>query len=181
LSTSELAQAANVLQQGGIVAYPTESCFGLGCDPANESAVLRLLRLKERDIKTGLILIAATVEQLSPYAATFPRKALVTWPGPYTWLLEPTPSAPAWITGNHDRIAVRVTSHPQAAALCRQAGMAVVSTSANRAGQPSAKSHDEVSRCFGNEIDYVLPGEIGSLERPTPITDGVTGEIIRPG
>ena len=180
MSTSELAQAANVLHQGGIVAYPTESCFGLGCDPANESTVLRLLGLKQRDVEKGLILIAGTVEQLSPYVATLPRKALVTWPGPYTWLLEPTPSAPAWITGNHARIAVRVTAHPPAAALCRQDGIAIVSTSANHAGQSPAKSHDEVSRCFGNEIDYVLPGEIGKLERPTPITDGVTGKIIRP-
>jgi L-threonylcarbamoyladenylate synthase len=175
-----VVQAANVLHQGGIVAYPTEACFGLGCDPTNESTVSRLLGLKEREVEKGLILIAATVEQLSPYVATFPRKALVTWPGPYTWLLESTPSAPAWITGGHDRIAVRVTSHPQAAALCRQAGISIVSTSANRAGRPPTKTHDEVSRCFGDEIDYVLPGEIGKLERPTPITDGITGKIIRP-
>lgn len=180
MSTSELAQAAKVLQQGGIVAYATESCFGLGCDPTNESAVLRLVHLKQRDVKKGLILIAASAEQLSPYVATFPRKALVTWPGPYTWLLEPTPSAPAWIVGDHERIAVRVSAHPQALALCRQAGMAIVSTSANREGQPAAKSCDQVLQHFGNEIDYVLPGEIGKLENPTPITDGITGEIIRP-
>lgn len=177
---SELVQAASVLRQGGIIAYATESCFGLGCDPTNESTVLRLLGLKEREVEKGLILIAATVEQLSPYVATFPRKALVTWPGPYTWLLEPAPSAPSWITGGHDRIAVRVTSHPQAAALCRQVGISIVSTSANRAGESPAKSVDEVSRCFGDQVDYVLPGEIGKLENPTPITDGVTGEIIRP-
>lgn len=180
MSTPDLAHAANVLHQGGIVAYPTESCFGLGCNPTNESTVSRLLDLKRREVEKGLILIAADIEQLSPYVATFPRKALVTWPGPYTWLLEPTPSAPAWITGGHDRIAVRVIAHPQAAALCRQAGMAIVSTSANRAGELPAKSRDEVSRYFGDDIDYVLPGEIGKLERPTPITDGITGEIIRP-
>ncbi len=181
MSTSELAQAANVLHQGGIVAYPTESCFGLGCDPTNESTVLRLLGLKERDVEKGLILIAADVEQLTAYVATFPRKALVTWPGPYTWLLEATASAPAWITGSHPRIAVRVTSHPQAAALCRQAGISIVSTSANRGGESPAESAGEVSRYFGDQIDYVLPGEIGKLEKPTPITDGVTGKIIRPG
>ncbi len=181
MSTSELAQAANVLHQGGIVAYPTESCFGLGCDPTNESTVLRLLGLKERDVEKGLILIAADVEQLTAYVATFPRKALVTWPGPYTWLLEATASAPAWITGSHPRIAVRVTSHPQAAALCRQAGISIVSTSANRGGESPAESAGEASRYFGDQIDYVLPGEIGKLEKPTPITDGVTGKIIRPG
>jgi L-threonylcarbamoyladenylate synthase len=181
LSTPDLAHAANVLHQGGIVAYATESCFGLGCDPTNESTVLRLLGLKQRDVESGLILIATAVEQLSPYVARFPRKALVTWPGPYTWLLEPTPSAPVWITGSHARIAVRVTSHPQAAALCRQAGISIVSTSANRGGESPAESADEVARCFGDQIDYVLPGEIGKLEKPTPITDGVTGKIIRPG
>jgi L-threonylcarbamoyladenylate synthase len=175
----ELALAAAALRRGGIIAYATESCFGLGCDPQNRAVVLRLLRLKRRALTKGLILIAAEPRQLAPYVAHFPRKALASWPGPHTWLLQPTATAPSWIRGRHPRIAVRVTRHEQAAALCHAAGMALVSTSANRAGERPARSYRQVLRLFGDELDYVLPGRIGELKAPTPITDAVTGEVVR--
>lgn len=175
----ELAIAASVLRAGGIVAYATESCFGLGCDPRDRQAVMRLLRIKRRPVGKGVILVAANIEQLEPYVARFPRKALTTWPGPYTWLLEPSTSAPRWICGQHPRIAVRVTGHAQAAALCLAADMAIVSTSANRAGQRPARSYREVQRRLGVELDYVLRGRIGDLRGPTSITDAATGKIVR--
>jgi L-threonylcarbamoyladenylate synthase len=175
----ELALAAAALRRGGIVAYATESCFGLGCDPRNRRAVLRLLRLKQRAPTKGLILIAADPQQLAPYVAHFPHKALASWPGPHTWLLSPTATAPPWIRGRHPRIAVRVTRHPQAAALCQAAGMALVSTSANRAGEHPARSYRQVLRRFGSALDFVLPGRIGDLKAPTPITDAITGQVVR--
>ncbi len=175
----ELAIAASVLRAGGVVAYATESCFGLGCDPRDRQAVMRVLRIKGRSVGKGLILIAANIEQLESYVARFPRKALTTWPGPYTWLLEPSPSAPRWIRGQHPRIAVRVTDHAQAAALCQAAGMALVSTSANRAGERPARSYREVQRRLGAELDYVLRGRIGDLKTPTSITDAASGKIVR--
>jgi len=176
-----LRKGAAVLRRGGIVAYATEYCFGLGCDPRNRRAVLRLLRLKRRSIKKGLILLAADTRQLTPYTAEIPPKALATWPGPHTWLVARNPSAPGWISGGHSSVAVRVTAHPQAAALCRTARRAIVSTSANRSGQAPARSHREVYRRFGRSIDYVLPGRVGDAPAPTPIRDAVTGELVRPG
>ncbi|MDX1487838.1 MAG: Sua5/YciO/YrdC/YwlC family protein [Acidiferrobacterales bacterium] len=177
----ELNVAASVLRAGGIVAYATESCFGLGCDPRNRQAVMRLLGIKRRPADKGVILIAANIEQLMPYVARFPRKTLTTWPGPYTWLLEPKASVPRWIRGRHPRIAVRLTAHAQAAALCQAAGMAIVSTSANCAGQRPARSYREVQRRLGAELDYVLRGRIGDRKAPTPITDAATGKIVRLG
>lgn len=174
-----LKHAAHVLREGGIVAYATEHCFGLGCDPRNERAVVRLLRIKQRPPDKGLILIAADVAQLDPYVAAIPASVAATWPGPHTWLLEPRPHAPRWITGAHPRIAVRVTAHPQAAALCRAAGMAIVSTSANRAGEQPARSFRDTVRRLGREVDYVLPGRVGGLPKPSAIRDAVTGETIR--
>ena len=179
MCSRELALAAGVLRQGGIVAYATESCFGLGCDPTKRAAVRRILRIKRRPASKGLILIAAHTDQLVPFVAHFPRKALVTWSGPYTWLLTATDGARTWIRGNHPRIAVRVTRHAQAAALCRAAGMAIVSTSANPAGEKPARTYREVLRRLGAELDYVLPGRVGSSKHPTSITDGVTGKIVR--
>src|SRR4051812_35702690 len=118
---ADLQHAARVLKRGGIVAYATEYCFGLGCDPRNRSAVRRLLRLKRRPVTKGLILIGADTEQLSRYITDVPAAVRATWPGPHTWLLERNPTAPRWITGRHARIAVRATAHAQAAALCRRA------------------------------------------------------------
>ncbi len=179
--TSDLQRAAHILKQGGIVAYATEYCFGLGCDPFNRNAVFRLLRLKHRPAKKGLIVLAASTEQLAPYATTLPASALASWPGPHTWLLPVRPGVPAWITGRHDKIALRVTAHAQTAALCRAAGMAIVSTSANRAGEVPARSEREVARRFGRLVDFILPGHVGTAMAPTPIRDALTGRLIRPG
>jgi L-threonylcarbamoyladenylate synthase len=181
MHSRELYEAARVLKRGGIVAYATEYCFGLGCDPGNRTAVLRLLRLKRRPVRKGLILLAADPGQLVPYVAEFSPAALASWPGPHTWLLRPKAGVPGWITGAHDRLAVRVTAHVQAAALCRAAGMAVISTSANRTGEAPARTDREVRRRFGRRVDFVLPGQVGDAPAPTPIRDADSGKLVRPG
>jgi len=176
-----IKRAARIIRDGGVVAYATEYCFGLGCDPRNDRAVTRLLRIKHRPPAKGLILIAAYAEQLAPYVASIPAHVAATWPGPHTWLLEPRTHAPHRIRGMHARIAVRVTAHSQAAALCRAAGMAIASTSANRAGQQPARSYRETVRRLGGDVDYVLPGRVGDSAAPTPIRDGISGELVRAG
>jgi L-threonylcarbamoyladenylate synthase len=176
-----LAKAARLLRAGGVIAYPTEAVFGLGCDPRNRAAVQRLLRIKRRSAAKGLILIAASVNQLSPYVTDIPLAARASWPGPRTWLLTPRPGVPRWLTGRHARIAVRVTAHALARDLCLAAGMALVSTSANRAGQAPARTRREVLRRFGRSLDYVLPGRCGRRRRPTAIVDAASGAVVRPG
>ncbi len=177
----DLQQAARIVRRGGLVAYPTEYCFGIGCNPFNRAAVLRLLRLKRRPAEKGLVLIAADMDQLAPYVNDIPDKVRATWPGPYTWLLELREAVPSWVTGKHPRIAVRVTAHPVAAALCKAAGMAIVSTSANRGGGTPARTDRDVERLFGNELDFVVHDVVGDAPAPTPIRDAVTGELVRPG
>jgi len=181
LITAELTRAARIIKNGGIVAYATEYCFGFGCDPMNRSAVLRLLRIKRRMSDKGLILIAANVDQLDSYVDDVPAPVLATWPGPHTWLLEPREGVPGWITGDHPKIALRVTAHPQAAALCRAAGMAIISTSANRSGGAPTRSYRETLRRFKGEVDFVLPGMVGEAPAPTPIRDAASGALMRPG
>ena len=176
-----LQHAAHILKQGGIVAYATEYCFGLGCDPCNRNAVLRLLRLKQRPMKKGLIVLAADREQLVSYIKDIPAPVSASWPGPYTWLLIPQPGIPKWITGRHAKIAVRITAHAQARALCQTAGIAIVSTSANRAGEIPARTDREVARRFGRHVDYILRGCVGTAHAPTPIRDAATGKLMRAG
>lgn len=181
MSSGNLHHAAHILKQGGIVAYATEYCFGLGCDPFNRDAVLRLLRLKQRPVKKGLIVLAANREQLARYVPEIPAAAGASWPGPYTWLLLPKPGVPGWIRGRHAKIAVRITAQAQAQALCRAAGMAIVSTSANRGGEAPARAYREVARRFGKDVDFILPGRVGTAPAPTPIRDAATGKLIRVG
>lgn len=181
----QLAQAALCVKAGGIIAYPTEAVYGLGCDPRDGAAVLRLLALKHRPLSKGLILIAARFEDLQPYIATLSAetrsKVRRTWPGPVTWLLPARPEVPYWLRGSHASLAVRVTAHPLAAALCRACGGVLVSTSANISDRPPARNALAVRRDFGGDIDYVLSGALGGLDRPTPIIDARSGRLIRPG
>ena len=166
------------------MAYPTEGVWGLGCDPGNPAAVLRLLDLKGRPWQKGLILIAADLADLLPYleplSADMIKRLRTTWPGPVTWLLPARNSTPRWLRGSHHTLAVRVTAHRRAAELCRRFGGPLVSTSANPAGRPAAKRRLQVQRQFGTLLDYIVPGETGGLRQPTEIRDA-QGAVVRAG
>jgi len=183
MSSNQINEAVHVLRQGGVIAYPTEAVYGLGCDPANKQAVQKLLELKQRDRDKGLILIAAEFEQLTPYLAeidnALKERVISTWPGPVTWLWPAKPTVSSLIRGKHDTIAVRVTAHSLAAELCHAFGGAIVSTSANKSGIMPAKSAAEVRVAFGREIDYVIEGAVGVLDKPTQIRDALTGNVAR--
>jgi L-threonylcarbamoyladenylate synthase len=176
--------AARILDKGGIVAYPTEAVYGLGCLPDNRDAVYRLLLLKKRSVSKGLILVAAFPEQLEKYVSypdvSVRERVLATWPGPVTWILPAQRETPGWIKGSHATVAVRVSRHPVVRALCREAG-ALVSTSANPEHKPPARNLRKVVEYFGHSLDYIVPGEVGDLTGPTEIRDAVSGKIIRPG
>ena len=180
-----LQAAAVVLRSGGVVAYPTEAVYGLGCDPHDHAAFERVFALKQRPSTQGVLLIAADFAQVEKYVdlARVPADALAraraTWPGPHTWIFPRAASVPDWIAGSHTGIALRVTAHPLAAALCRAFGGALVSTSANRHGEPPARTAAQVRSAFGDQLVYILDGAVGSQERPTPIRDAISGELIR--
>lgn len=182
---TDIDLAAQLLHDGGVIAYPTEAVWGLGCDPCNQSAVLRLLALKQREVEKGLILIAADETQLAPYldmtALTAAQRAVVraSWPGPYTWIVPASTNAPAWITGAHTGIAVRVSAHPTVIALCNAFGGALVSTSANRAGEPAPASRDELDDLIIAGVQAVTAGETSGLQRPTAIRDARSGDTLR--
>jgi len=185
LNLDSLRRAAEVIRAGGVVAYPTEACFGLGCDPRNRAALRRILRIKRRPRGMGMILIADRMSRLAPFvgAGAFDadcREAmLASWPGRHTWLLPAAPRASRWLRGDHPTLAVRVTAHRGAATLCRLARMPIVSTSANRSGRRMLRSADAVRREFGGEIDAVVDGRIGGAAQPSVIRDAATGAVLR--
>ena len=179
----DISIASHCIQAGGVIAYPTEGVFGLGCLPDNEAAIETLLNLKNRQIDKGFILIAARREQLVPYIATLSAalesKLDDTWPGPVTWILPCSNTAPVSVTGNKPTIATRVTQHKVASALCTECNSAIISTSANISGKPACKTAQQVSEVFGNQLDYILDYSVGDLKGPTPIFDGITGDQLR--
>lgn len=175
--------AVNALRAEGVIAYPTEAVWGVGCDPFCETAVEQLLQMKQRDWRKGVILVAANMEQFEMYLHGMDEKTLQTlrasWPGPNTWLVPNNGAAPDWITGGRDTLALRVTAHPVVTALCKRFGGALVSTSANPAGKSPARSLLDVRRHFGNQLDAIVPGALGGLKNPTQIRDVISGEICR--
>lgn len=170
------------IKAGGVIAYPTESCYGLGCDPRNPRAVARVLALKGRPAAKGLILIADRFQRLASLISSLTPQQQVTvgatWPGPHTWLMPVGKRAPRWLTGRHPTLAVRVTAHPEAAGLCRALGMALVSTSANRSGQKPFRTARDCRRAFGDSV-LVMDGTVGRRRRPSTIQDLVSGRVFR--
>lgn len=181
----QLTRAVRVLRAGGVIAYPTEGVWGLGCDPANPAAVARLLELKARPVSKGLILVAGSIAQALPYLARLDpaqcTRVLESWPGPETWVVPAPAWVPRWIRGDSPGVAIRVSAHPQTAALCLRFGGALVSTSANRAGVAPARDALRVRRQLGRGIDYLLPGALGGRAGPSRIRDACTGQVLRAG
>lgn len=182
---ASLGEAALLLQRCGVLAYPTEAVFGLGCDPHDQTAVARVFALKQRSSAQGLLLIAADFAQARRYIdkAAVPedrlQAALATWPGPHTWIFPRSAEVPEWLAGDHAGIALRITAHGPTASLCRVFGGAIVSTSANPHGQPPARRTEQVQGYFGDALDGLLDAPLGGAEKPSEIRDALSGAIIR--
>lgn len=174
--------AGRVLRSGGVVAYPTEGVFGLGCIPDDADAVLRILSIKKRSPALGLVLIASEIEQLEGWA-DLPDGATLesSLDRPVTWIVPATINVPYWIKGEHHGLAVRITSHPVASALCEAADSLLVSTSANVAGSPPARSAFVLRRRFRSLVDCIVPGRCGPAAGASEIRDLNSGKIIRTG
>jgi L-threonylcarbamoyladenylate synthase len=174
--------AAKVLLRGGVIAYPTEGVFGLGCLPDDQQALRRLLDIKRRDAAKGLIVIAADAEQLEGWVDLPAGRSL---PGPdpsypITWIVPFGTKVSPVLRGQHASLAVRITSNPVAKALCLAAGSPLVSTSANLSGKPTARNRFVLRRQFADVVDYIVPGDCGPSSGPSEIRDFISGKILRP-
>jgi L-threonylcarbamoyladenylate synthase len=176
-----IAKAADNLLAGGVIAYPTEGVYGLGCMPDDIDAVLSLLAMKRRDPAKGLILIAADRQQLDGWIAIDPGKLPDADPDhPTTWIAPATDRVSPLVRGNNRGIAVRLTTNPTAAAICNAVEAPIVSTSANLAGHPVARNRYVLRRRFNSCVDYIVPGDCGPNTGPSEIRDLATGKVLRP-
>ena len=171
-----------MVDSGGVIAYPTEGVFGLGCDPLDYYAVSKILQIKKRGVSKGLILIASNLNQLSPYiikpAQNRWQQVLKTWPGSVSWALTGSVLCPEWIRGAHPTVVVRVSKHPVVKAICDALGYAIVSTSANISSRAALDSAIKVRKAL-LDVDLIVPGNTIIKGQPSKIYVAATGERLR--
>lgn len=176
-----ISEAQLLLKQGKIIVYPTEAVYGLGCDPFNGEAVKKMLALKQRSAHNGLIVLIADWSQLTPLIGEIPEQLLeavsTSWPGPTTWLFPKAATIPDWVSGAHNSIAIRMSAHPVAKALCSQGP--IISTSANISGHDPAMTQADVHAQFPDGIDALIEGALGGASQPSAIYDVLTGKRLR--
>lgn len=183
LNDKELNRALKIIDSGGLIAYPTESVYGLGCNPFNQQAVLRLLALKQRHVNKGLILIASHVRQIlpliKPKCANDLARALKTWPGHFTWVFPKSNLVPSWVSGDYKTIAIRVSNHPIVKQLCDKLDCALISTSANISNQDNLNSIKDIKTAFGDKIQLYIDAPTGNETKPSNIRDAHSLQTIR--
>ena len=183
INTFKIHAAARIIGQGGVIAYPTEAVYGLGCHPNAIQAIQRILDIKRRPWQKGLILVASRVEQIKPYLSEEGLKLIDCFQEkhkrPVTWLMPVKPEVSPLLRGEHDKIAFRLSDNPYVKALCDATNSALVSTSANRASQPEMRTAEEVRSKLGAELDMILVGPTGGHTRPSSIIDAQTRELLR--
>jgi len=179
----QIKQAVDYLKQGKVIAYPTEAVFGFGCDPFNQQAVEDLLKLKQRTMDKGLLLVAFNWEQIQDLIKGDCDNTMMavrkTWPGHITWAFPATDKVPSWIKGAHDTIAIRLSAHPVVQALCKEYGGPIVSTSANIEGEKPIRNLQQLKKDFDKKVAMIVSGDLGKAKTPSKIQNAITGEIIR--
>lgn len=187
MNNNDFHNALSALRTQGVIAYPTESVFGLGCDPDCNIAIQKILKLKQRSADKGLILIAANIEQLQPYAdfsmldEVSLNKIKKTWPGPFTWVVPAQAHLSKLISGSFDSVAVRVSDHPVVQGLCNEFNKPIISTSANLSGLDACVTALQVENMFSgnNLLNCIIQQPVSGLKNPSQIYLALTGERLR--
>lgn len=183
LETAAITTLVSCLKNGGVIAYPTEAVFGLGCDAMNESAVRKILKLKQRSVQQGLIVLAPSLTMVKQYCGELPPTCWQTitpsWPGPNTWLLPANSSVPTWISGQHTTVAMRISAHPIVQQILQAWPGLLVSSSANRHGETPALNVTTLTKYFPTEIDIMIDAPLGTEKKPSTIRDALSGKLIR--
>lgn len=181
--SEDVVAAVKALKSGGVVAYPTEAVYGLGCDPRDNNALQRILDIKHREAHKGFILIASNQQQLTPFLAPiqpeWQEQLDKVWPGPVTFVIPAASNVSELLSGSRDTLAVRVSKHPLVVKLCDAFGGAIVSTSANRSGHEALQTGQDVQNEFADSIDAIVDANVGTLASPTRIFDIRTGQQLR--
>lgn len=178
-------RAVDCLLKGGVIGYPTEAVYGLGCTADQPDAIEQVIYAKRRDARKGLIVVVSALEQVKQVVSPRQYAQIIQhpprhWPGPFTYILDASPNCSRQLTGGRSTIAVRWSKHPVVRYLCDRVGP-IVSTSANISGRDACRTFHDTHRYFSSYIDFILPGPVNKLASPSTIIDYKTGQTIRPG
>jgi len=178
----ELKKIHKILVNGGVIAYPTESVFGLGCDPSNKQAVARILEIKNRTLEKGFVLLTPSIARISGWVK-MDKKQLTTFSSPSkrptTYIVPASVVAPKWLAVKNT-LAIRLTNDPFIKSISDMLGLPIVSTSANLHGENPCKSAEEVQKTMGSQLDYIVFKQTGPFNNPSTIVDLSSGKTIRP-
>jgi len=183
----QLAPAVSVIRQGGIVVYPTETFYGLGGHPELPEAIERIYRIKRRDLRKPLSLIAADVRAVRRSVASWPpaaeRLASAFWPGPLTLVLPASPIFPLALIGESATIALRISSHPVSQLLAAGVGGVLIATSANLSGQPPCRRLEDLEIDIVSQVDAIIDGGITAGQAPSTVVNvtAVPAQLLREG
>ncbi len=162
LSKEIYLEAVSVLKKGGVVAYPTETYYGLAVDPGNEKSLEKLFQIKRRESMKPILVLIKDVSQLTQLSGGIPvaYKSLIEkyWPGPLTLIFPTIKKMPSLLTGGSGGLGIRISSHPIAQAFCKAWGQPLPATSANISGKPPAESASDVKNIFGDDVDFIIDG-----------------------
>jgi L-threonylcarbamoyladenylate synthase len=188
-AAERLRRGARILRKGGVLAYPTEGVYGLGCDPFNFAAVQRIWDIKGRAADKGLIIIGATLAHFEPLLTSSALRSLANAEATRaqqpasqrstTWVVHARSDVPMWLSGGRSSLAVRLTRHGRARALCCAFRGALVSTSANISGARAAHSAQQARRWLPRAPDWILGGQVGGELRPSRIVELESGRVLR--
>ena len=181
VTQKDLNQAAQILRDGGLIAFPTETYYGLAVDPFNELALKRLFTIKNRPTVKPVLVLLPTRNDIHYVAETIPEiaKPLMDkfWPGPLTMICIALKGVSKMLTGDTGTIGVRLSPHPVAQALLQSFGMPLTATSAKRSGDRAAVTVEEVEEIFGDDVDMILSGGRTPGQKPSPLI-GFIGDSI---
>jgi len=172
-SQSSISEAIRVVKFGGLIVYPTDTVYGLGCDPFNTLAVKRLIDAKGQR-KKPLPILASDIEHVKTVAKvteTAEKLARKFWPGPLTIVLKKKPQLPQIVTFGRDTVGVRVPNHPVALELLRQGNGLLIGTSANISGKKSTVTAEDAAKQLGDKVDLILDGGRATLGKGSTVVN----------
>ncbi len=184
MSPWAINRLSKAVEKGAVIAYPTDTIWGLGCHPMCAPAVVNIINIKQRGLEKGLILLSPELDYCIPYmrediSNPAIRRLEKSYSHPVTWLVPASPECPVWLTGDFATIAIRITNHPFIGSICSAMHSPIVSTSANRHRKPSVRNALQARRQFGENLDYVVTGFSTGTGCASEIKSLESGRIFR--
>jgi L-threonylcarbamoyladenylate synthase len=181
VSDFSIRHAAHIIRHGGIIAYPTDTVYGLGCDPFNATAVAQINDIKQRASSKQFILLGGHIEQIKPlvFISDQQQNTILQSQQPTSWVAEAKPCAPDWLCSDENTLTIRISQHSVVQRLCHILGHAIISTSANLSRKPPAKNALTLHKYFHFTVDKILTSQKKLNAKPSKIIRLCDNHVIR--